>query len=415
MVNFIREQAFDQPSTLLQHRENPDPIAEATSSVKDENVGTLPRRVEATIVDQMKMKARRRDKSIITISALFTALGLVVVNEIWPRLFVVVIAFVGVLGAFLVIYEVQTTKRLAEAEFVHSLQTTFTSDVSIGVIWRKLLLQDRILELDRPLVSSYLTFFETLYLMIERGILSFSIADDLFRNRFFMAIGNDDVLKIALLRHAGSFQNIHSLIREWHHYLLSHELPIPLGYYSYIQGVLEAKGFQFKRLNIKDLSDLIDLQSRVLASPEISQLLRNNSDEMLEECLSKHITVGARFNDQLIAAAILYDGKLGEENIGKYISDDAQYLDGIINLKLVLTIQEYRRQGIGRSLIELLELEAVRLGKSEILCTVRGNNHPSQRLFKLLGYGRISSASTSYGRREIFARSLPSLNHRWAR
>ena len=325
------------------------------------------------------------------------------------------VAFGGVLGAFILLYEVRVTKRLAQAEFIRDLQTSFTSDDKIGIIWSKLLLRQQITEIERPLVSNYLTFFETVHLLIDQGSLELELADDLFRNRFFSAIGDDGILQTALLRDAGAFRNIHELIRVWHDYLLRHDRPIHLGYYSYVEALTNAKGYSVERLSTIDLVDLKKLQDSVLESLETDGWLRANTDVMLEQCLEEQLVIGARFNGQLVAASILYDGKLEEENIKRYFTDDPELLHEAINLKLVLTDPSHRRSGLARSLIELLEKEATGRGKTEILCTIHSDNVASKRLFSLLGYRRLGSVMTGYGKRDVFARHLHSVASQWVR
>ena len=191
----------------------------------------------------MKLRAIRRDHIVLTVGAALFALGLVTINLLWPDTFGLFIAIGGFVGALMIIYEVRLTKRLAQAEFIRDLQTGFASDANIGELWRKLLLNEEITGDDRALISSYLTFFETLHLLFTRGTLDLALTDDLFRNRFFMAVGNKGVLETALVKEAGSFANIHDLIATWHDYLLANEIPIHAGYYGYVEALTEAKGY----------------------------------------------------------------------------------------------------------------------------------------------------------------------------
>lgn len=340
---------------------------------------------------------------------------LVLVNVVWPKAFVVSVAIGGLGGAFMVIYEVRLTKRLAQAEFIRDLQSGFAGDDNIGAIWTKLLLKQDVTPADRPMVSSYLTFFETLHLLADRGALDLGLADDLFRNRFFTAVGDKGILETALVKEAGSFANIHNLIAMWHGYLLSNGIPIHPGYYGYIQALAEAKGYEIVRLDDRDLPELKALQDEVLRTMNDAAWLRENTDEMLEECLREHITLGARLGGRLVSAAVLYDGGESRESIKRYFTADVERLSQSINLKLVLTLDEHRRKGVSRTLVELLEQQATRLGKAEIMCTVHPKNVPSQGLLRLLGYSRVRSVSTPYGKRVVLARTLPVLHQRWAR
>jgi GNAT superfamily N-acetyltransferase len=351
----------------------------------------------------------------MTMVATLFALGLVATNVMWPAAFGVFVAIGGVVGALMVVYEVRLTKRLAQAEFIRDLQTGFSSDANIGELWRKLLLKEEVTIAERPLVSSYLTFFETLHLLLQRGALDLALTDDLFRNRFFTAIGNRGVLETALVKEAGSFANVHNLIATWHRYLVANEIPMHPGYYGYVRALAEAKGYEIVRLHEQDLADLEDLQDGVLRTMTDAAWLRANSDVMLKECLVSHTALGARKDGELVAAAVLYDGGESDESIKRYFSDDPAQLSQSINLKLVLTLPSHRHKGLARTLVELLEEQAAELGKAEIMCTIHPRNKPSESMFKLLGYAKEGTVSTSYGTRSVFARKLPVPNKRWAR
>ncbi len=363
----------------------------------------------------MKLRVLRKDHTVIAIVAGMFGLGLIAINVVWPAAFGVFIAVGGVIGALMVLYEVRLTKRIAQAEFIRDLQSGFTSDANIGELWRKLLLKEAVTADDRFIVSSYLTFFETLHLLLAKGALELPLTDDLFRNRFFTAIGDKGVLDTALIRQAGAFANIHDLIETWHAYLLGNGIPIHPGYYSYVHSLTEAKGYQLTRLGPDDLPALMDLQERVIDTLTEDAWLRANTDVMLKECLTDHVALGVRHAGELVAAAVLYDGATTDENIRKYFTDDAAALGRAVNLKLVLALPEHRRAGLARALVELLEQRATDLGKGEVLCTIHPKNEPSRSLFTLLGYRRVGRVSTSYGKRDVFARPLPALSARWAR
>ncbi|MDO5504386.1 MAG: GNAT family N-acetyltransferase [Actinomycetia bacterium] len=365
----------------------------------------------------MKLKVLRQDRTVLVIVAMMAVLALVGISWAWPDFFGIALAIGGTFGALMVIYEIRLTKRIAQAEFIRDLQSSFSSDERIGELWRKLLNQDEITEQDRSLVSSYLTFFETLHLLLARRALELPLTDDLFRNRFFTAIGDPGVLRTALAKQAGSFANIHDLVEIWHNYLLEKGIPLHPGYYRYAAGMSAAKGFPIERLTEADLDDLMELQDTVLASMGPNGELRKNTREMLKECLTRdeHHALGARCHGTLVAAAILYDGKDGDESIRKYFTEDEAALTRSMNLKNVLVHPEHRRAGLARTLVELLEEKASGSQKAEVLTTIHPQNRTSRLLFQTLGYKKVGSVETSYGTRDAYARTLPSLKKRWAR
>lgn len=337
-------------------------------------------------------------------------------------LFNMLIAIGGMAGGLFICYEIYQTKQLAQAEFVRDLQTSFTSDEMVMSLWGKLLSGEGIdSKNDRLAISSYLTFFETLYVLHTIGILKISISDDLFRNRFFKAVGNEQLQQATIISEPENFSNIHSLVDQWRYFLLRSQKPIHRGYYSYAKAAVSAKAnVSIRRLNLSDLQNLESLQARVLQDLKHDDWLRKNGTSLLAECLAEegdsgHATFGAFEGDVLVAAAILYDGKDSEESIRGHLltaskrasQKGVRQMKESINLKLVLTDLKTRRTGIGRCLIELCEEEAALRGKHEILCTIHKHNVPSRSLFKILGYRKLGSHRTSYGPRLIYGRKIP--------
>jgi ribosomal protein S18 acetylase RimI-like enzyme len=351
--------------------------------------------------------------AVVTGVVLFVV-GLFIVDIAWPKGFNVFIAISGGVGALFVLYEVRLTKQIAQAEFIRDLNDGFASDENVKELWRKLLLKEEIGPGDRHLVSSYLTFFETIHLLLVRGVLEFALIDDLFRNRFFTAIGNRGVQDTALIREAGAFTNIHDLIDYWHRYLLERGIAPHAGYYAYVRGVARAKGFEIRPVGPEDLGALEKLQRFVQEALPEQEWLRSNSADMLTECLEHHVALGAWRGDDLVAAGILYDAGAGSESIAKYL-DDEKPLEESINLKLIMVSPAEQRSGLGRTLVELLEEVATDRGKARILCTIHPGNRPSQALFTSLGYVRERRVDTHYGPRHVFGRPLPSLVRAWAR
>lgn len=366
----------------------------------------------------MKVRARRRQNTIVAIVVLAFVLGLVVVDTAWPQGFTAFIAIGGTAGALMVLYEVRLTKQLAQAEFIRELQTSFSADPQIAELWRKLLLQEQLTAADRPLMSSYLTFFETIHLLHDHGALDLGLIDDLFRNRFFTAVGHPVILRETLVQSVGAFTNIHRLIAAWHHYLLDQKKPVHDGYYAYVEAVLAAKGFELVELGPEHLDDLLELQSAVQTSLAGRRWMRENTSETFAECLDPdrpHVALGALQNGVLVGAAILYDGGAGDEAIGHYLSTDITEIRSSINLKLVLTAPGLRRHKLGATLITLLEQRACRLGRHEIVCTIHPRNAPSRALFTKLGYRRLGRVTTGYGSRLVYGRRLASIDAHWIR
>jgi hypothetical protein len=128
------------------------------------------------------------------------------------------------IGLLKLIYESNKTRKLKEAEFVASLNRDFTSNSLICSLYSKLehdfrKPNDPSSISDDDVVSCvvYLTFFETLHDLIQKGIIKIETIDDLFGYRFFIMIHNPTVQKQELTAPdlISSYINIFKLYDKW--------------------------------------------------------------------------------------------------------------------------------------------------------------------------------------------------------
>lgn len=76
--------------------------------------------------------------------------------------------------------------------------------------------------LPKSYVSNYLTFFETIYLLLQNGVISFDLIDDLFSYRFFLAVHHPYVQQVKLRAQPQNFRNIFILEKWWLDYKRAH-------------------------------------------------------------------------------------------------------------------------------------------------------------------------------------------------
>lgn len=357
---------------------------------------------------------RSRRRNFLVLGAIFTLVvaSLYILTRIFDLPFGVVVAILGAGGGLLALLEIHNTKLIAQAEFIRDLNTAFSTDQNITELWKMLLLGEPIDSSHRILVSSYLTFYETIYLLVERGILKIQLVDDLFRNRFFTAVGNPSVLDQVLTPEAASFRNVHMLIEVWAASLRKAGLPQHDGYYRYLEAITRTRGFDLERLTPRHLDELTALQDHVIASLPSGDWLRPNAVEMLAECLENHYCLA--FKDQsgdLVAAGVLFDPPTKEESIAHHLQSRGIDDRDCINLKVIMVKDSAQGNGLGSILTQLLEHRARSMSKREVLCTIHRRNRPSLRMFRRLGYRRAKrGANTSYGPRDIYRLKLPDSN-----
>ena len=102
-------------------------------------------------------------------------------------------------------------------------------------------------------ISNYLTFFESIYLLIEQKTIDISKLDNLFGYRFFLAVHNEMVQKKKLVGQPGNFKNIYKLEKLWMEYRLKNGGPESIvGYENRLEVVCERNGKaeEYKRLFI---------------------------------------------------------------------------------------------------------------------------------------------------------------------
>ena len=76
-------------------------------------------------------------------------------------------------------------------------------------------------KIEKGAISNYLTFFETIYILKNRGVISFDIIDDLFAYRFFLAVHSELFQRMKLGPQPENFKNIFKLEKEWLEYRVS--------------------------------------------------------------------------------------------------------------------------------------------------------------------------------------------------
>lgn len=125
-------------------------------------------------------------------------------------------------GLFSIFIEFRRAKKLAEAQFVTNLNHDFNTTESIIRLYNKLEKYYRsggdVDVFEGTEISDlviYFTFFETLYTLIEKNIISISKIHDLFAYRFFIIVHNLQIQEKELKPYGFSYENIFSLYDKW--------------------------------------------------------------------------------------------------------------------------------------------------------------------------------------------------------
>ncbi|MCR5490113.1 MAG: hypothetical protein K6F03_08610 [Saccharofermentans sp.] len=154
------------------------------------------------------------------------------VSEMDERI-TVVLQLLEVVGVvFTVVFTIQQlhdSKEIARASFIMELNQNYVGNKDYMDVYNKLQsrfdamqageeLTETEYDIDKGSISNYLTFFETIYILKTRKIISFDIIDDLFAYRFFLAVHSDLFQAYKLKTQPDNFKNIFKLEKEWLEY-----------------------------------------------------------------------------------------------------------------------------------------------------------------------------------------------------
>ena len=137
------------------------------------------------------------------------------------------------------------------------------------------------------------------------------------------------------------------------------------------------------------IDEILKIQSETFAELEEADILRSNSEQMLRECLfSPHITIGAWYDEKLVAFSILYfpSDDVPEENLSLCLEN--VNINGIksANNKLCIVRKEFRGNSLQCELGRKLESYALESGVGIICATVSPKNTHSIHNVNRLGY-----------------------------
>ncbi len=132
-------------------------------------------------------------------------------------------------SVFTIILQLNESKRIQEAEFIVHLNQAFVENIGYAKVYTELessQQKNRKPKLTRIEISNYLTFFETIYILLSQKAINIKNLDDLFEYRFFLAIHNKMIQKTKLVATPYNFRNIYYLEKIWMQYRKENELPI---------------------------------------------------------------------------------------------------------------------------------------------------------------------------------------------
>lgn len=138
------------------------------------------------------------------------------------------IAFVGMIA---VLWQISENNAISTGDFILELQKTYSENKKFVRLFEKCwaeyktnecLQEENSNETERniPVLINYLTFFESLYIMLKKGALDIKVIDNLFARRFFAVVNNRNVQETELVSQDNYkyYWNIFKLYSKWKKY-----------------------------------------------------------------------------------------------------------------------------------------------------------------------------------------------------
>lgn len=272
-------------------------------------------------------------------------------------------------------------------------------------------------------VAQYCTFFENLYLLYRHHIAEIEDLDDLFGYRFFLFMNNPYIQERYILPTSSSYVQIFELYTAWIGYrerinsetqgggrrIPGYENRFSKGYlknkiYMHdisgdkpcIYGSFENKGKTFvcRRLRFEDMSDIMQLQKKVVDTlPDKSLFYALKRDELLESMHLDLLEGVFTQQGQLVAVALIVSPRAGDRNLASSTGDTQS---ATLTFDVVLVDPEWRGYGFHKFFLDRVISSMETVGAVKILATVSPDNRHSLDNFLARGF-RIVDTQVKYG------------------
>lgn len=171
----------------------------------------------------MKIKSKKENiiVSIIVFSLLMLAIYFCYEDSKIKEVIIMLTSFGAAIAVFI---QIKGARELATGEFVLSLQAEYSANEKHTELfvkcWRELK-EDREAKFndeDDVNILDYLTFFESMYIMVNNNTLSMKMLDELFGRRFFMVVNSIKIQEKDLGKNYLYYLNVYRLHAIWKTY-----------------------------------------------------------------------------------------------------------------------------------------------------------------------------------------------------
>jgi hypothetical protein len=288
-------------------------------------------------------------------------------------------------------------------------------------------------------LTTYLSFFETLYIIIGSGTIDLSLIDFAYRFRFFAGCNTPLMQQSELLPLGYQYPNILSLYNMWCDYIVNHhdhsvqcdsisnliplyqfDLHKQYAAYSFSQKPNIPKRIRFlnrnlqwlnatlRRMDIKDLDDSMFLQENVvsvIADNETRNVFEPLTLEEMRKSLEKDYCIGIYAENRLVAQMNLILDPLDFENLVLDIPNSSQYSNAGI-LDYVVVHPNVRGYSIQRTFLFLADCIGRNARKSGICAVTSPLNSHSIKNFCSQGYRIVDTREKYHSNRHYLWKPL---------
>ena len=167
------------------------------------------------------MKIKRSTFTLLVI-VVVSIMAIFIVNRtmdsIWGDSLEIAIAIIGVA---LVLYQLSKDHQITKAEFIYNLNQSFSDNKNIEYIYMKLK-EDRDSSLvfdhsDGRKMGDYVMFFQIMEYLIQTGLITIEMVDQIFSNKFFLFMHHEDTWKYQT-QYDGINKPLIDLYIRWYNY-----------------------------------------------------------------------------------------------------------------------------------------------------------------------------------------------------
>lgn len=337
----------------------------------------------------------RRVLIYLILGFVFASASISLVNILPENIWAMLQAVGAIIGVVLVIIELRSNRDLSQGTFITNLSDSFNNNSSVQNLYRKLETKDAISDKDTVDIVAYLTYFETIYVLLKKNAIDISLIDDLFAYRFRIALKNKDIQRISLIRYDSSYANIYRLDYYWCKYKKVKsdlEKSNPNNYKILIRGgKMKKDEIMLRTAQIEDAEAIHSIMQKVY------DLLDDKTIYVCDdlEYVTEHIeerglgVVAINSDKNIIASFILRYPNDSEDNLGRDIGLSEDELNSVVHMETAVVLPEYRGKGIQKLMLDYAEKLINKNDYNIFMATVSPDNPASYKTFEKAGYKHV--------------------------